>query len=141
MEQRMAVQLWPFRTLSAMFTICGALALVLSVVGLAGVVVHAVNRRMREFGVRVSVGATPRDLARDVLRNGGRLLIPGLIAGIVLAAGVARLAQALFFGVDVLNPLTYALVALLQVAVVAIACMVPALRAAYVDPLLALRSD
>ena len=57
MRQRMAVQLWPFRTVSWLFSICGLLALFLATVGLAGVVIHAVNRRIREFGVRLSVGA------------------------------------------------------------------------------------
>ena len=67
MEQRMAVQLWPFRTVSWLFSICGSLALILGTVGLVSVIVHAVNQRRREFGVRVSIGATPRDLVADVL--------------------------------------------------------------------------
>ena len=65
----MGVQLWPFRTLTWMFSICGGLALLLATVGLAGVVIHAVNRRVREFGVRLSVGATPRDLLRRETGN------------------------------------------------------------------------
>jgi ABC-type antimicrobial peptide transport system permease subunit len=141
MEQRAAVQLWPFRTLSVMFTVCGALALVLAVVGLAGVVIHAVNRRTREFGVRISVGATPRDLVRDVLHGGVRLLIPGLVTGLLLAVGAARLTQAIFVGVNVMNPLTYVAIAFAQVVVVTIACIAPALRASRVDPLSALRAD
>jgi len=55
-------------------------------------VIHAVNRRIREFGIRVSIGATPRDLAADVLRSSARLLLPGLLTGLVLAAIGARLA-------------------------------------------------
>ena len=141
MEQRAAVQLWPFRTLSVMFTICGVLALVLAVVGLAGVVIHAVSRRTREFGVRVSVGATPSDLVSDVLYGGVRLLIPGLVAGLLVAAGAAQLTHAMFVGVNVMNPLTYLAVALAQVAIVTIACVAPALRASRVDPLAALRAD
>ena len=141
MDERMAVQLWPFRTLSWMFTICGGLALILATVGLAGIVIHAVNRRIREFGVRVSLGASPRDVLTDVLKDTGRLLVPGLAIGILLAAGLARLLQFIFIGVSVLNPATYALVALVQVAVVMAACIAPALRAARVDPLVALRTE
>ena len=141
MEQRAAMQLWPFRTLSWMFSICGALALLLATVGLAGVVIHAVNRRMREFGVRVSIGATPRDLVADVLKSSAALMIPGLVAGIALAAGFARLVQVIFLGVNVLNPLTYLAVALIQCAIVVLACLGPALRASRVDPLIALRAE
>ncbi len=141
MGDRMGVQTWPFRTLSRVFTICGILALVLATVGLAGAVIHAVNRRQREFGVRVSIGATPRDLIADVLRSSMRLLLPGLAIGILLAAGIARLAQVIFLGVNVLNPLTYAAVALVECAIVLAACIGPALRASRVDPLIALRSE
>lgn len=141
MKQQMAVQLWPFRTMSWLFGICGSLALVLATVGLAAVVIHAVNRRVREFGVRLSVGATPRDLMRDVLAGGVRMLIPGVSIGLLLAAGAAQLARVLFVGVNVLNPLTYLAVGLLQVLIVAAACIAPALRASRVDPLIALRAD
>ncbi|HSC27985.1 MAG TPA: ABC transporter permease [Vicinamibacterales bacterium] len=141
MEQRMAVQLWPFRTISWLFGICGALALVLSTVGLAGMVVHAVSRRLREFGVRVSLGATPGDLASEVLRSSAGLLIPGLVTGTLLAGAAARLIQAAFIGVDVLNPVTYLAVALFEGLVVGLACIGPALRASRVDPLVALRAE
>jgi len=104
MEQRMGVQLWPFRTLTWLFSICGSLALVLATVGLAGVVIHAVNRRVREFGVRLSIGATPRDLMRDVLGSSIRMLLPGVVVGLLLAGGLAQLARVMFIGVNVLNP-------------------------------------
>ncbi|MDP2317808.1 MAG: ADOP family duplicated permease [Acidobacteriota bacterium] len=141
MAQRMAVQLWPFRTVSWLFSICGALALILGTVGLASVIVHAVNQRRREFGVRVSVGATPRDLIADVLTSAGRLLVPGLVVGVLLAAGLAQLAQAVLVGVNVLNPLSYLVVIVVQCAIVTLACLAPALRAARVDPLVALRAE
>jgi putative ABC transport system permease protein len=141
MRQRMAVQLWPFRTMTWLFAICGGLALVLATTGLAGVVIHAVSRRMREFGVRVSVGATPRDLVREVLRSSAGLLLPGLVVGLVLAAGIARLLQAAFISVNVLNPVTYVAVARLECAIVIVASLGPALRASRVDPLVALRTE
>jgi predicted permease len=141
MEDRMAVQLWPFRTLSWMFSICGALAAVLATVGLAGVVIHAVSRRTKEFGVRVSVGATPRDLVTEVLKSSVVLLIPGLLTGLLLAAAAARLTRAVFLGVNVLNPSVYLAVALAHCLIVVVACIGPALRASRLDPLVALRTD
>jgi putative ABC transport system permease protein len=142
MEQRMGVQMWPFRTLGRVFSICGALALILATVGLASAVIHAVSRRQREFGVRLSVGATPRDLVVNVLGSSFALLVPGLLlGGTILAASVARLAQVVFLGVNVLNPLTYVVVALFQAVIVVAACLAPALRAARIDPLVALRAE
>jgi predicted permease len=141
MEARMAVMLWPFRTMSWLFSICGALALVLATVGLAAVVVHAVNRRRREFGVRLSIGATPRDIMVDVLRSSGRLLVPGAAAGVLLAMLAAWLLRSVFVGVDALSPLTYAGVILIEGAMVALASLGPAIRASRVDPLVALRAE
>ena len=141
MEQRMGVQLWPFRTLTWLFSICGGLALILATVGLAGVVIHAVSRRVREFGVRLSIGATPRDLMRDVLVSSTRMLIPGLAIGLLLAAGVARLVRFIFIGVNVLNPATYLIVAVIQILIFVVSCVGPAIRASRVDPLIALRAD
>jgi len=141
MAQRMGVVMWPFRTLSRIFSICGMLALILATVGLAGAVIHAVSRRQREFGVRLSLGATPRDLMTDVLGSSARLLVPGLVIGILLAASVARLIQSIFMGVNVLNPATYLAVALIECAIVLVACLGPALRASRVDPLVALRAE
>jgi predicted permease len=141
MADRMQVQSWPFRTLSRVFAICGLLALVLATAGLAASVSHAVSRRQREFGVRLSIGATPRDLAGDVVRQGMSLLLPGFTIGAVVAVGVARLAQVMFLGVNVLNPVTYLVVGAIECAVVIVACLGPALRASRVDPLIALRSE
>jgi putative ABC transport system permease protein len=141
MEERMAMPLWPFRTLSRMFSLCGGLAVILAVVGLAGVVAHAVSRRTREFGVRVSIGATPRDLMMEVLKSSALLMLPGLVVGLALAAGAARLTQAVFLGVNVLNPLVYLGVAIAHGLIVLMACIGPALRASRLDPLVALRTD
>jgi ABC-type antimicrobial peptide transport system permease subunit len=141
MERRLAVQLWPFRTASSIFGICGALALLLATAGLTGVVIHAVQRRVREFGVRLSVGAAPRDLMVEVLRGAVKPLVPGVVIGIAVAAAVTQLLQAAFVGVNVLNPLTFLAVAGVQVLIVLLACLGPAHRASRTDPLTALRTD
>lgn len=141
MRERMDVPLWPFRTVGWLFSICGLLALFLAAVGLAGVVIHAVRRRLREFGVRLSVGARPRDLISNVLRDTARMFLPGLVAGTLLAAALAQLLRVAFYGVDVLNPLTYLAVGLLETLIVLVASIRPALQASRVDPLKALRSE
>jgi ABC-type antimicrobial peptide transport system permease subunit len=141
MAERMSMQTWPFRTLRNVFSLCGVLALLLATAGLAASIIHAVNRRQREFGVRLSIGATPRDLLADVLGQGIRLLLPGFAIGALLAVAVARLLQFLFLGVNVLNPLTYLVVGAIECAVVIAACLGPAIRASRVDPLIALRSE
>ena len=115
--------------------------MIMATVGLAGVVIHAVSRRTREFGVRLSIGATPRHLVADVLKGSAALLVPGLVAGLLLAAVAARLTQAVFVGVNVLNPAIYLGVALVQCAIVTLACIGPAVRASRMDPLVALRTD
>jgi len=141
MEQRMAVQLWPFRTTTWVFSICGGLALLLGTAGLASVVIHAVSRRRREFGVRISIGATPLDIVRDVLGGSLALLLPGLAVGLAMAAAATRVVQAAFIGVNVLSPGVYLAVAVLEGAVVVLACLGPAWRASRVDALAALRSE
>jgi predicted permease len=141
MEQRMAVQLWPFRTATWVFSMCGGLALLLGTAGLASVVIHAVSRRRREFGVRVSIGATPRDIVRDVLAGSVVLLLPGLVAGLAMSAAATRVVQAALIGVNVLSPGVYLAVAALEGAVVVLACLGPAWRASRVDALSALRSE
>ncbi|MCC7179969.1 MAG: ABC transporter permease [Acidobacteria bacterium] len=140
MAQRRAVQLWPFRTTTWVLSICGGLALLLGTAGLASVVIHAVSRRRREFGVRVSIGATPRDIVRDVLAGSIGLLLPGLLTGLMLSAAATRAVQAAFIGVNVLSPGVYLAVAVIEGAVVVLACLGPAWRASHVDALSALRS-
>jgi predicted permease len=140
MAQRMEVPLWPFKTLRGLFAVCGLLALVLATVGLAGVVSHAVSRRIREFGVRVAIGAAPRDLVIDVIRSGAAMLVPGLMIGLTLAVAAARLGTLLFADLDPWNVPVYVGVAAVQSSVVVVACLAPALRAARVDPMIALRA-
>ena len=140
MAQRMEVPLWPFKTLRGLFAVCGLLALVLATVGLAGVVSHAVSRRIREFGVRVAIGAAPRDLVIDVIRSGAAMLVPGLIIGLTLAVTGAKLGTLLFSDLDPWNLPVYLVVAAVQSTVVVLACLAPALRAARVDPMTALRA-
>jgi ABC-type antimicrobial peptide transport system permease subunit len=119
----------------------GALALLLAAVGLYGVVAYSVTMRTREMGVRMALGAKPGDVLRLVLGQAGRLSLVGIVGGAVLAAVVGRVLDSLLYGVSALDPAAYAVAAAVLLAVVGLASLGPALTAARVDPLRALRSE
>ena len=116
-------------------------ALLLAVVGLYGVISYGVARRTREFGVRVSIGASRRDIASMVLAQSSRLIGAGLAIGLVGALFSARLFHSLLFGVGARDPFTFAGVIVLLGVVAVGACLIPALRAARVNPAVALRDE
>jgi ABC-type antimicrobial peptide transport system permease subunit len=118
-----------------------ALALVLSIVGLYGVLALIVGQRRREIGVRLALGATPADVVRMILREGARVVALGLIVGIGGSLAVMRVLAALLYGVSTTDPLTIACASAI-VAVVALAVTyLPARRAARLDPRSALAGD
>ncbi|HSM06520.1 MAG TPA: ABC transporter permease [Longimicrobiales bacterium] len=119
----------------------GLLALVITGVGIAGVLAFLVARRTTEIGIRMSLGAARARVLAMVLADGGRLLAAGVLIGLAASILVARLLQGLLFGVEALDPLTFGLVSALMVAVGLAACVVPAHRAASVDPLVAMQEE
>lgn len=122
----------------------GAFALVgllLSALGLYGLLAYSVSRRTREIGVRVALGAQAADVRRLVLREGLTLTLAGIAIGLVAAWGAARLLDALLFGVTAADPLTYAVGPAVLMAVATAACLLPARRATRVDPSVALRTE
>jgi putative ABC transport system permease protein len=141
MSARLEMPRWPMRAASLFFATCGVLALFLATVGLAAVMSHSVARRMREFGVRVAVGARRTRLLADVLLASVRVVAVGVSAGVIAGALLGRALQALLVGVDALNPMPYLAVAALQAAVALAAALLPARRAAGVDPMIALRAE
>jgi len=100
-----------------------------------------VSRRTREIGLRMALGAAPRRILLDVLRDGLLLVGPGLSLGIVGALLLARFLSSLLFGVTASDPLTFATVAAVLLAVAAVACYIPGRRASTLNPLEALRED
>ncbi len=115
--------------------------MLLASVGLYGVIADSVSMRTREMGVRMALGARPGDVLRLVLRQGGRLALVGIGAGAVLAALVGRVLGSQLYGVSALDSFAYAIAATILLVVAALASFVPAVTAARVDPLRALRAD
>lgn len=119
----------------------GLLALLLSVVGLYGLITYSVAREQREIGVRIALGAHSGDVVGRVLRRSLALTAAGALVGLAGAAAVSRLIESLLYGVSPVDTATYALTAGLMLAVAAMTTMLPALRAARTDPVEAIRSD
>ena len=117
-----------------------ALALALAAVGLYGVTAYLVSQRSAEMGLRLALGGRPRDVTRLVVGEGLAVTAAGLAAGLVAAAALARVMGKLLFGVRATDPLTYAGIAALLLAVSALACWLPARRAARTDPARSLRA-
>ncbi|RPJ77202.1 MAG: FtsX-like permease family protein, partial [Acidobacteria bacterium] len=124
-----------------MLAIAGAVALLLGVVGIYGVISYIAAQRTREVGIRVALGAQRGDVSRLFLRHGLALTAVGLVAGVGLAVGLTRLMSAQLFGISAVDLPTYAVVSLGLAAVALLATYLPARRAARVDPVIALRSD
>jgi putative ABC transport system permease protein len=117
------------------------LALTLAVVGVFGVLAYSVQQRVREFGVRIALGATTANVLRLVFASTARVITAGVLAGLIAAAILGRSIASFLFGVNPLDPVTFASVALLLALTATLATAVPALRAARVDPIVVLRDE
>lgn len=116
-------------------------ALLLMAVGLYGLISFAVNQRTPEFGIRLSLGAAPGDLVRMVIGDGLRIAVAGVLVGMVSAVAMGRVIQSLLFGVTPSDPSTYVAVIAFLLVIASIAAVLPARRAARVDPVVALRAE
>jgi putative ABC transport system permease protein len=133
--------LFLFRVAAIFAGILGGLSLLLAVCGVYGVVSYGVNQRTHEIGIRMALGAQQQNILHLVVLQGVKLVLGGLVLGIALSAGLARVLESLLVDTGALDPLAYGAASLLLIAVAVMACYLPARRAMRVDPLVALRHE
>ena len=126
---------------AGVFSVFGGIALLLAVLGVYGVKSYVVSRRTREFGIRIAIGAPPRALLWQVLREGGRITTIGIGIGLLLALGAGQFLQSILYGVNSIEPVVLVTAPLILLAASLLASYIPALRATRVDPTVALRSE
>jgi len=141
MTELIALTVGDRRQQTTLLVVFGGLALVIASLGLYGLLAQTVSARGREIGIRMALGATSRNVMRMVMSRGIVLTGAGVGIGAALAWSITRAMETLLYGVGAADPLTFALVAGLLAAVSAVACAIPAVRAARVDPMLVLRDQ
>jgi putative ABC transport system permease protein len=141
MEQRIANSTSRNKFNTLLLLAFSVLALVLSAVGLYGVVAYSVTQRTREIGIRIALGARTGDVLRLIVVQGMRLVLAGALVGLAGALALTRLLRSLLFSVSAVDPLTFAIIPVLLAAVALLACWLPARRAAKVNPVEALRFE
>jgi ABC-type antimicrobial peptide transport system permease subunit len=134
-------EFWGWRFSSTLLGGFSVLALALALAGLYGVLSHVVSGRLREIGIRISLGAGKLDVFGVVFRKGMLPVLAGIVVGVAGAALLSRLVQGLLYGVSPVDPLTYVGAPLTFVLVALIAVFLPARRAAAVDPASVLREE
>jgi predicted permease len=125
----------------ALLGVFAVLAIVLSSIGIYGVISYIVGQRTHEIGIRVALGARRSMIATMVLRQAGQMAVLGLVAGLLAAAVLGRLMASMLFGVSFYDAFTFGTVAVILLAVAVVACWLPAHRASHVDPIIALRYE
>ncbi|HEV2690788.1 MAG TPA: FtsX-like permease family protein, partial [Bryobacteraceae bacterium] len=141
MTERLNQSLWARRGYSWLFAAFAIVAVVLAAAGIYGVISYAVSQRTQEIGIRMALGAQPRQVLRQTLTAGMILVSVGVAIGLLVALGAVRLLQTLLFGVSPRDPLIFGAVILGVAAVGLLANFVPARRAASVDPMRALHFE
>ena len=132
---------WPYRVFGSLFTILAAVGLILSSVGVFGVTAYAVSQRTREIGMRMALGAVSNDVLWLITRQGVRYLAISLTLGLIASAGVTRVLGSLMFRIGTTDPTTFMTIPLVLSLVTIAACVLPAQRAATIDPMRALRAE
>lgn len=124
-----------------LLAVFAGLALALSSIGIYGVISYVAGQRTNEIGIRISLGAQKSDILRIVLGHSARLSLMGVAVGLVAAVGLAHLMTTILYGVSATDPLTFAVVIIVQTVVALAACCIPARRAMKVDPIVALKYE
>jgi putative ABC transport system permease protein len=141
LAEHVGVSLYRQRMAATLLSTFGLLALSLAAVGLYGVTAYMVSQRTRELGVRVAIGATHGDVLKLILRQALFLAVIGIVAGSIVALMVTRFMANLLFGVGPADPVTFAVIPTVLIAVTLAAAYIPARRAMKLDPLMALRAE
>ena len=141
MEQLLARDRWMLRTFGSMFSIFAGIALILSAVGLYSVTAYAVSQRTREIGIRTALGAEPRQTLWLVLERSLVQLAVAVPIGVLGAVAVGRLLESFLVRTSPADPVTLVAIVVVLVGVSAVACLLPAQRAARLDPMIALRIE
>jgi len=131
----------PRRLNATLISLFGALAVVIAAVGIAGVLGFSVSARTNEIGIRMSLGADSAKVQRMIIREGGVLVVAGLVGGATAAFTASNAIRGLLFGVAPHDPVTFIAVAALIAVIGIVACWIPAVRAARIDPAIAMRSE
>jgi putative ABC transport system permease protein len=139
LEEQKSSSLYTSRMAAALLTVFGLLALLLAAVGLYGVMAYAVNRRTREIGIRLALGAQGHEVLRQTLVEGMTMVTIGLALGLVGAVVATRLVKSFLYGVTATDPVSFAGAALLLAGVALLANYLPARKASRTDPMVALR--
>jgi putative ABC transport system permease protein len=141
MDQLRARSLSQTRFIMLLLSIFAGIALVLAAVGIYGVMAYTAAQRTHEIGIRMALGAEPKDVMRLVLKLGAKLALAGVAIGTVAAFGLTRLMSSLLYGVSATDPVTFISVAALLGVVAVGSCFIPARRVMRVDPMIALRYE
>jgi predicted permease len=141
MDRHLAVSLLPHRLSAVIISAFGVLALLLASIGLYGVVSYAVSTRSREVGIRMALGADPREVVSMLTRGGLRLVAVGTVLGLLAAFALAQLLGGLLYGVPSSDPVSFLAVPALLAAVAFLAAWIPARRASSINPVRALKAD
>ncbi len=141
MEEVVSRRMFQPRIYGTMFGVFALAALLLTSIGLYGVVAYAVAQRTHEIGVRMALGARAREILRLVVGQGLALTLTGLALGLVGALLLTRVMASILYGVSATDPLVFGAVALVLGLAALLACLVPARRATKVDPMVALRYE
>jgi putative ABC transport system permease protein len=131
----------PTRFAMALLAAFSGVALLLSAVGLYGVIAFAVTQRTREIGIRIALGAAPRSVTSLVVRSGMNLTLIGATLGVAAAVGATRVLAGMLYGVHPADPTTFAAIVALVLVIALTASYIPARRAARIDPTEALRAE
>jgi predicted permease len=141
MEEHLGIMLLPARLGTLLSSLFAVVALALASIGLYGIVSYAVARKSREVGIRMSLGAEPGRVVREIVKEGMALAGVGALVGLALALAGARLLQSLLFGVSAFDPATFSFVPLLLLTIALAAAYLPARRASRVNPVQALKAE